>query len=94
MGAKGGAGDVVYDVEVITADCKVGALALEREGASFCKRACQGGRKTMRLLSLCSDWWQNATWGGCAVTGLLLRLGSDLQRGRQTPLRGSHSAMA
>ena len=47
-GAGEGAADVVYDVEVITADCKVGAPMLDREGALLCRRALQGGRKTLR----------------------------------------------
>ena len=55
MDAKEGAADMVYDVEVITADCKVRALVLEREVAYLCKRVLQGGRMTMRLLSLCTD---------------------------------------
>ena len=44
-----GAADVVYDVEVITADCKVGAHMLDRVGALLCRRAQQGGRKTLQL---------------------------------------------
>lgn len=45
MTVKEGAADVVYDVEVITADCKVGAHVLEREVAPLCKTDQQGGTK-------------------------------------------------